>query len=223
MTDLYYVLAFVAICCVYYYAAKKRNAVKVEEAPKQTAQSKSVNEKPQRPDDCCGAHEVCEKESLINSKIKPEYYDDEELDAFVGRTADSYDEDEVRQFADVFYTLKDYDVAGWLKSLQTRNIELPESLRDEALLIVQERRYGTKDVGVESSSKNLTFDVVLTSNGNDSQACVNMVKEETGLSLLLSKNAVDNIPSVIKEGVSKAEAEAIQARFLSAGFDVEIR
>ncbi|MCQ2219443.1 MAG: phospholipase [Paludibacteraceae bacterium] len=146
MSDLYYLLAFVAVCCIYYFLDKRRKASSAKSKDKgesrtETAPTIEDNQKPQRPDDCCGAHEVCEKESLINSRIKPEYYDDEELDAFVGRTADSYDEDEIRQFSDVFYTLKDYDVAGWLKSLQTRNVELPESLRDEALLIVQERRY----------------------------------------------------------------------------------
>lgn len=146
MSDLYYLLAFIAVCVVYYFLDKQRKVSKGDDLPKENAlekvaDPKTEERKAQRPDDCCGAHEVCEKESLINNRIRPDYYDDEELDAFVGRTADSYDEDEVRQFADVFYTLKDYDVAGWLKSLQARNVELPESLRDEALLIVQERRY----------------------------------------------------------------------------------
>jgi hypothetical protein len=36
--------------------------------------------------------------------------------------------------------MRESDVVGWLKSLQLRNIELPEQLRDEALLIVQEIR-----------------------------------------------------------------------------------
>ena len=41
---------------------------------------------------------------------------------------------------DVFYTLREQDVAGWLRSLQLRDIALPDELRDEALLIVSERR-----------------------------------------------------------------------------------
>jgi len=88
--------------------------------------------------ECCGAHAVCEKD--LPPKREVEYYDDEELDAFAGRSGDSYSEDETRRFCDVFYTLKEHDVAGWIKSLQVRNIKLPESLRDEALLIVCEQR-----------------------------------------------------------------------------------
>ena len=87
--------------------------------------------------ECCGVHPVCEK-GLGPKSV--EYYDDEELDAFAGRSRDSYSEDEIRQFCDVFYTLKEHDVAGWIRSLQARNIELPENLRDEALLIVCEHR-----------------------------------------------------------------------------------
>ncbi len=46
----------------------------------------------------------------------------------------------------VFYTLKEQDVAGWLGSLQLRNIQLPNNLRDEALLIVSERRAKTTSI-----------------------------------------------------------------------------
>lgn len=145
MSDLYYLLAFVAVCVLYYFLDKRRKASREETpSPVVTSQEEVAPVEPrkkERPEGCCGAHEVCEKESLINNRIDPDYYDDEELDAFAGRTADSYDDDEIRLFSDVFYTLKDYDVAGWLKSLQVRNVELPLSLRDEALMIVQERRY----------------------------------------------------------------------------------
>ena len=36
--------------------------------------------------------------------------------------------------------MKDFDVAGWLKSLQSRDIQLPDVVREEALMIVSERR-----------------------------------------------------------------------------------
>ncbi len=90
--------------------------------------------------ECCGAHAVCEKESLLRFKIEIEYYDDEELDIFAGRSPVSYNEDEIRQFSDIFYTLQELDIAGWLKSLQSRNIELPENIKEEAFLIIRERR-----------------------------------------------------------------------------------
>lgn len=95
----------------------------------------------QRSSDCCGQHEVCEKESLLAAVSKEvEYYDDEELDRFAGRRADNYDREETDEFEEILTTLRSEDVAGWIRSLQLRGIELPEALRDEVILIVGERR-----------------------------------------------------------------------------------
>lgn len=95
--------------------------------------------------ECCGQHEVCEKESLLAAVSKKiEYYDDEELDLFIGKSADEYTDDETNQFRDVLYTMQDIDVAGWVRSLQLRGIELPDDLKDEIFLIIGERRNGEK-------------------------------------------------------------------------------
>ncbi len=91
--------------------------------------------------ECCGQHAVCERDTLINTQIKAEYYDDEELDRFKHREPTSYTDEEISEFEEVFSTLKEYDVNGWLKSLQIRGIALPYSIRDEAILILQERRF----------------------------------------------------------------------------------
>ena len=69
-----------------------------------------------------------------------EYYNDEELDRFRGRGSDAYSPDEIEEFRDVLYTMRDDEVAGWLRSLQLRAVELPDELKDEAFLIVGERR-----------------------------------------------------------------------------------
>ena len=91
--------------------------------------------------ECCGQHEVCEKESLLAAVSKEiEYYNDEELDRFRGRTSDEYTDEEIDEFRDVLYTMRDYEVAGWVRSLQLRAVELPDSLKDEVFLIVGERR-----------------------------------------------------------------------------------
>ncbi len=91
--------------------------------------------------ECCGQHEVCERDSLLAAVSKKiEYYDDEELDRFRGTAADAYDDAAVDEFRDVLYTLKDTEVAGWLRSLQLRAVNLPDALKDEAFLIVGERR-----------------------------------------------------------------------------------
>ncbi|MCD8041633.1 MAG: phospholipase [Tannerellaceae bacterium] len=92
-------------------------------------------------EDCCGAHEVCEKDSLLAAVSKKiEYYDDEELDRFRGLQSNQYEETAVNEFREILYTLQETDVAGWLRSLQLREIELPDDLKDEAFLIVGERR-----------------------------------------------------------------------------------
>ncbi len=96
--------------------------------------------------ECCGQHEVCEKDSLLNTKSQIVYYDDEDLDVFAQRDSSSYTDDEISQFQNVLYTMKDYDVAGWLKSLQLRNIELPDVVREEALMIVSDRRFRNNNV-----------------------------------------------------------------------------
>ena len=92
------------------------------------------------PDDCCGAHEVCESDSLLSADGKPEYFEDEELDVYKELNANAYSDDQIEEFREVLYTLKEREVAGWLKSLQARHINPPEIIREEALMIVADRR-----------------------------------------------------------------------------------
>ena len=98
--------------------------------------------------ECCGQHEVCEKDSLLAAVSKKiEYYDDEELDQFMGREGNAYTEEETELFRDVLYTTRDDEVAGWVRSLQLRGIELPDELKDEVFLIIGERRIVEKKEG----------------------------------------------------------------------------
>lgn len=89
---------------------------------------------------CCGLHLVCEKDSLSPMSAEIEYYDDEELDRFVGRTGSDYTPQEVEEFRDVLMTLRDNDVLGWARSITQRHIELPSDVRDELLILVNEVR-----------------------------------------------------------------------------------
>ena len=91
--------------------------------------------------ECCGQHEVCEKESLLAAVSKKiEYYDDEELDQYIGTPGDAYSPEQEEEFRDVFYTMQAEDVAGWVRSLQLRGITLPDNLKDEVFLVVGELR-----------------------------------------------------------------------------------
>lgn len=89
---------------------------------------------------CCGQYTVCEQESLLYQGDEIVYYDDEELDAYRGLSAEIYDEVQLQAFEEVFYSLQPEDVAGWLRSLQLRDVNLPMSLREEACMILSERR-----------------------------------------------------------------------------------
>lgn len=96
--------------------------------------------------ECCGQHEVCEKESLLAAVSKGiEYYDDEELDAYIGTAPERYTPEEEEQFRDILYTMRDEEVAGWVRSLQLRGIALPNALKDEVYLIIGERRSGASE------------------------------------------------------------------------------
>ena len=90
---------------------------------------------------CCGMHITCERDSLlagISEKI--EYFDDEELDAYAGRSPESYTPEEADEFRDVLLTLLPPDIAPWARSMQLRGIELPADVREELLMIVAEAR-----------------------------------------------------------------------------------
>lgn len=96
---------------------------------------------PERPDGCCGKHEICEKESLLVAvSEKIEYYEDEELDAYKGISAEDYTDEQIEQFRDVLCTLRPDDVAGWARSIQLRNINLPTIIQEELLLMISEMR-----------------------------------------------------------------------------------
>ena len=85
--------------------------------------------------------ECCERDSLLAAVSKQiEYYDDEELDKYIGTAPDAYTPEQEDEFRDVFYTMQDTDVAGWVRSLQLRGIALPDNIKDEVFLIIGERR-----------------------------------------------------------------------------------
>ena len=100
-----------------------------------------IPESQEIPEVCCGQHETCERDSLLAAISKKiDYYDDEELDQYIGTEPDEYSDEAVNEFREILYTLQEIEVAGWLRSLQLRGVQLPDALKDEAFLIVGERR-----------------------------------------------------------------------------------
>ena len=67
------------------------------------------------------------------------------------------------------------------------------------------------------------FNVELTSFGANKVAVIKAVREATGLGLKEAKDMVEGAPAVLKEGVSKEEAEALKKELEAAGASVEIK
>jgi large subunit ribosomal protein L7/L12 len=78
------------------------------------------------------------------------------------------------------------------------------------------------DAGAAAAEKD-EFDVVLTSFGATKVAVIKAVRTITGLGLKEAKDTVEGAPSVIKEGVSKTEAEEFQKQLVEAGASVELK
>lgn len=97
---------------------------------------------------CCGQHLVCEKESLSPFTDEIIYYDDEELDRFVGRDPESYSAAETEEFRNILMTLLPVDVAGWARSITQRRIELPPDVRDELFIMVREQRAKKQEISI---------------------------------------------------------------------------
>ena len=67
------------------------------------------------------------------------------------------------------------------------------------------------------------FDVVMTSFGEKKVGVIKAVRGLTGLGLKEAKDAVEGVPSTLKEGVSKEEAEEAKKQLVEAGATVEIK
>ncbi len=87
---------------------------------------------------CNGNNTQCEQECMMEAATKEiEYYDDEELDRYKGRESDQYTDDEIAEFAEVLYTMRPDEVAGWNRSLILRGINLPNALKDEVIMLIE--------------------------------------------------------------------------------------
>ena len=77
--------------------------------------------------------------------------------------------------------------------------------------------------GAAAAEEKSTFNVVLKEAGANKIAVIKAVREATGLGLKEAKELVDGAPKTVKEGVSKADAEAMQKAFVDAGAVVELQ
>ena len=77
--------------------------------------------------------------------------------------------------------------------------------------------------GAAAAEEKTEFDVVLKSAGAQKLAVVKAVKEACGLGLKEAKDLVDAAPSVLKEGLPKAEAESLKKTIEESGAEIELK
>ncbi|MBR3472359.1 MAG: hypothetical protein IKH22_07230 [Prevotella sp.] len=87
---------------------------------------------------CTGTNEKCEQTCMMEAATRPvEYFDDEELDRFKGRSSDQFSDEEAEAFREVLYTMRQNEVRDWTRSLTLRGIELPDQVKDEAFMLIE--------------------------------------------------------------------------------------
>ena len=77
--------------------------------------------------------------------------------------------------------------------------------------------------GGEAGGEQTDFNVVLAEVGREKIKVIKVVREITGLGLKEAKALVDGAPGVLKEGVEKAEADAMKAQLEEVGAKVELK
>ncbi|ENH7915553.1 50S ribosomal protein L7/L12 [Campylobacter jejuni] len=76
---------------------------------------------------------------------------------------------------------------------------------------------------VAAAEEKTEFDIVLTDGGAKKIEVIKIVRALTGLGLKEAKDAVEQTPSTLKEGVAKAEAEEAKKQLEEAGAKVELK
>lgn len=77
--------------------------------------------------------------------------------------------------------------------------------------------------GAAAAEEKTEFDVILTGAGANKVAAIKVVREITGLGLAEAKGLVEAAPKAVKEGVSKADAEALVKKITEAGATAEMK
>ena len=103
--------------------------------------SPAIHEAPVDCGSCDGNNSRCIQDCLLEDSLKEvEYFDDEELDAFIGRPSDGYSDEEAALFEEVIYSMRPEETAAWSRSLQLRGINVPDQVKAELYLLLEDHR-----------------------------------------------------------------------------------
>jgi len=126
---------------------------------------------------------------------------------------------------------KDVVVPAKFKAL-VEQIETMSVLELNELVKLFEEKFGVSAqatvvagaaAGGEAAEEKDSFTVVLASAGDNKIGVIKAVKEALGLGLKEAKDMVDGVPSTLKEGAKKDEAEALKKAVETAGGKVELK
>lgn len=98
------------------------------------------------------------------------------------------------------------------------------------LVSAMEEKFGVSAAAVaiaagpaEVAEEKTEFDVVLSAVGGNKVAVIKAVRGATGLGLKEAKDLVESAPAVLKEGISKDDADALKKSLEEAGASVEVK
>ena len=101
--------------------------------------------------------------------------------------------------------------------------ELEEKFGVSAAAPVAVAAFGPVAAAAPVEEEKTEFDVVLTVCGPNKIQVIKEVRAITSLGLKEAKDAVENVPTVLKEAISKAEAEEVKKKLEAQGATVEVK
>ncbi len=124
-----------------------------------------------------------------------------------------------------------FDKDAFLTSLDSMSVlelnELVKAIEEKfgvsAAAMAAPAAGGGAAAGGAAAAEQTEFTVILKSSGDQKVNVIKVVRAITGLGLKEAKDLVDGAPKTLKEGVSKADADAIAKQLTEAGATAEIK
>lgn len=118
-------------------------------------------------------------------------------------------------------------ILNFIEEIKTLSVlelsELIDAIQEEFGVTAVMAAAPSGDSASSAAEEKTEFDVVLASFGEAKMAVIKAAKDALGLGLKEAKAVVESAPATIKEGVSKADAEALKAKLEEAGATIEIK
>jgi large subunit ribosomal protein L7/L12 len=120
------------------------------------------------------------------------------------------------QVVDFLSKMSVLDLAGLTK-------ELEDKWGVKAAPVAVAAAPGAGAAAAAPAAEQTEFTVILTEAGTNKIGVIKAVREVTNLGLKEAKDMVDGAPKTVKDGVSKADAEAIKKKLVDAGAKVDVK